>query len=362
MSSPSAKTPSPEPSTASEPLNTVSSFESCPNCEAPLYTPYCGTCGQRATPRVMPLWQVGNEFLEDLFDLDLRILRTLPTFFFRPGRLTVEYVEGRRRRYIRPVRLYLFSSFLLFTVLAFTNLDGLSFSFGPDAEAVQQDVEAAQHRIDSLRTALIQMQARGAVPADSTGSLAAIEQNVSGIEAALAPSDAALSRSKNLLEMVVSPRRPPADTQADSASPSAVEAKVLRLLHTPRDFVRDMIDRAPYLMFLLVPTFALLLKALYLGHTRLYLEHLIFALHVHALAFMAFALSALLGAWSVAPSLSLDWWLATSPFVYLFLALRHVYKQSLLSTLNKMTVLLIAYGIILVGAVVLLAILTVSLM
>ncbi|PQJ34432.1 hypothetical protein BSZ35_07300 [Salinibacter sp. 10B] len=309
----------------------------------------------------MPLWQVGNEFLEDLLDLDLRIVRTLPTFFFRPGRLTIEYIEGRRRRYIRPLRLYLFSSFLLFTVLAFTNLNGLSFSFGPDAEAVQQDIEAAQHRIDSLRTALIQMQARGAVPADSTGSLAAIEQNVSGIEAALAPSDAALSRSQNLLEMVVpSPRRPPADTQANSASPSAVEAKVLRLLHTPRDFVRDMIDRAPYLMFLLVPTFALLLKALYLGHKRLYLEHLIFALHVHALAFIAFTLSALLGAWNVA--LSLDWWLATSPFVYLFLALRHVYKQSPLSTLNKMTVLLIAYGIILVGAVVLLVILTVSLM
>ena len=59
---------------------------------------------------------------------------------------------------------------------------------------------------------------------------------------------------------------------------------------------------------------------------------------------------------------SLDGWPATSPFVYLFFGMRHVYGQSFLSTLNNMTALLIAYGIIPVGAVVLPAMLTMSLM
>jgi hypothetical protein len=140
---------------------------------------------------------------------------------------------------------------------------------------------------------------------------------------------------------------PPAAVQGEPSPPT-----IVRLLRDPGAFVDKMLDRAPYLMFLLVPTFALLLKGLYLRRGRLYLEHLIFALHVHALAFIAFALSAGLGALGVAPSLHLDWWLALSPFAYLFLAMRHVYGQSWLSTLNKMAILLIAYGIILAGAVV----------
>jgi len=137
------------PNTASDPGS-----EDCANCGAELTNTYCGVCGQRAANRVVPLWQVTNEFLEDLFDLDLRILRTFPIFVLQPGQLTVEYVHGRRRQYIRPLRLYLFSSFLLFTVLAFTNLNGFSFSFAPATEEVKADVQAARAKLDALRAEL----------------------------------------------------------------------------------------------------------------------------------------------------------------------------------------------------------------
>jgi len=136
----------------------------------------------------------------------------------------------------------------------------------------------------------------------------------------------------------------------------------MQILHDPRDFLRDMIDRAPYLMFLMVPTFALLLKGLYLRRGRLYLEHLIFALHVHALAFIAFALSAGIEALNVGTGWNLDWWMAAAPFGYLFVAMRRVYGQSPRITAAKALALLLAYGIILVAAVVLLAITSVALM
>jgi hypothetical protein len=113
-------------------------------------------------------------------------------------------------------------------------------------------------------------------------------------------------------------------------------------------------------MFVLVPTFALLLKLMYLRRKRLYLEHLIFALHVHALAFIAFALSAGLGALDLAPSWHLDGWMAAAPFGYLFVAMRRVYRQSLSVTALKALGLLFAYGIILAAAIVLLVIATVA--
>ena len=360
-SPPDERASGPTPPADPDPSPTSSSPE-CTNCGTPIADTYCGTCGQRAANRIVPLWQVTNELLEDLFDLDLRVLRTLPTFFLRPGRLTVEYVQGRRRRYIRPLRLYLFSSFLLFTVLAFTSLDGLSFVSAPFTEASQADVTAARAELEALRAGLSGRGATGA-PGDSATPSPLRSGGLGNTERA------ELQRVDDALAAVESLLATPGPTTGDSAGavragPSAPQEqppppKIVRLLRDPGAFVDKMLDRAPYLMFLLVPTFALLLKGLYLRRGRLYLEHLIFALHVHALAFIAFALSVGLGALDAGTALQLDWWLAVSPFAYLFVAMRHVYGQSLLSTLNKMTVLLIAYGIILAGGVVVLVVATV---
>lgn len=53
----------------------------CQNCGTPLHGPYCSQCGQRAADRIVPVWQMINEGLETVVDLDLRVFRTLPTFF-----------------------------------------------------------------------------------------------------------------------------------------------------------------------------------------------------------------------------------------------------------------------------------------
>lgn len=354
----------PAPSADAAPSPRSSSTE-CTNCGAPITDTYCGACGQCAANRVVPLWQVANELLEDLFDLDLRILRTLPTFFFRPGRLTVEYVQGRRRRYIRPLRLYLFSSFLLFTVLAFTSLDGLSFMSPPFTEDAQVDVTAAQAELETLRAGLA-----GRAATDAPGDSATASPLRSG--SLDDTKRAELQRVDDALAAVGSLLAPPASAAGDSADavragPPTPQAqppppKLVRLLRDPGAFVAKMLDRGPYLMFFLVPTFALLLKGLYLRRRRLYLEHLIFALHVHALAFIAFALSVALGALGAGTALQLDWWLAVSPFGYLLLAMRHVYGQSLLATVGKALALLVAYGIILAGGVVVLVVTTFSFM
>jgi hypothetical protein len=338
-----------------------------------LTSTYCGVCGQRAANRIVPLWQVTNEFLEDLFDLDLRILRTFPTFFFRPGALTVEYVHGRRRRYIRPLRLYLFSSFLLFTVLALTNLNGFSVSFGSGPEATRAEIEAARAELEAARTELaLRMGAdEGSTAPDGFPQAldaarrqqiaASVDQGMKSVEEVLAdlgPAMAARTPGG-------APAPPPSlvETVEDlTEGQVALQPKLMALLHSPDKLVDDLIDRAPYLMFLLVPTFALLLKGLYLRRKRLYLEHLIFALHVHALAFIAFALSAGLGALNWGTSLHLEGWTAVAPFGYLFVALRRVYGQSPGSTLIKTIALLLAYGIILAAAVVLLVVGSVALM
>lgn len=91
----------------------------CPDCGNEVDGPWCSRCGQRQGPLHVPVRQLISEFLEDEFSLEGRLPRTLRQLIFRPGALTLEWLAGRRGRYIRPLRLYLLASFLMFgTVVA----------------------------------------------------------------------------------------------------------------------------------------------------------------------------------------------------------------------------------------------------
>ena len=59
-----------------------------------------------------------NDFLHDLTDLDSRVWRTLITLLLKPGKLTNEFIAGRRTFYLPPFRLYLVLS-LVFFLLSF---------------------------------------------------------------------------------------------------------------------------------------------------------------------------------------------------------------------------------------------------
>ena len=89
----------------------------CRNCGAPAPGAYCPACGQETRARLPTFAQFMREAAGRYVALDGRLWRTLGPLVFRPGFLTREYFAGRRRRYIRPARLFLVSSVLLFAAL-----------------------------------------------------------------------------------------------------------------------------------------------------------------------------------------------------------------------------------------------------
>ena len=90
----------------------------CLNCGTGLKGPFCYFCGQpdRNFMRFFPA--LFRDFMEDLLDLDSRFMRTLKPLLFRPGRLTRDYMNGRRFRYAPPMRVYIFSSIVFFLLAA----------------------------------------------------------------------------------------------------------------------------------------------------------------------------------------------------------------------------------------------------
>jgi CHASE3 domain sensor protein len=96
-----------------------SESKTCANCGATLQGKYCHACGQSGHIH-RSLLHMFEEVLHGLFHFDTKAWRTIPALIFRPGKLTKEYIEGKRTSYVSPLALFLFLIFLMFFVFSFT--------------------------------------------------------------------------------------------------------------------------------------------------------------------------------------------------------------------------------------------------
>jgi hypothetical protein len=102
----------------------------CKNCESLLEGPFCPVCGQKDVNLERPFRELVGEIIKETFDLDGRAWRTVKTLFLQPGRLTSEFLAGKRRLYTPPLRLYLFISVSFFVLMAWVASQGLMLEQG----------------------------------------------------------------------------------------------------------------------------------------------------------------------------------------------------------------------------------------
>jgi hypothetical protein len=88
----------------------------CNNCGAGLTGPYCSRCGQKeADTDWRSLGDIAREFWDELVSLDFKSVRTIFALS-HPGHLAAEFIAGRRRRYLTPLKTYLLAAALFFVV------------------------------------------------------------------------------------------------------------------------------------------------------------------------------------------------------------------------------------------------------
>jgi len=115
-----------------------------------------------------------------------------------------------------------------------------------------------------------------------------------------------------------------------------------------------MIEELPKVMFLLLPVYALLLKLIYIRRKRYYIEHFVFALHVHAISFTLFSLVLIYRA---------DLFVLVVSFaiaLYVWLAMKRVYAQGYFMTTLKWLLLGFTYMILVTFGGLLAAILAIA--
>lgn len=229
--------------------------EHCRNCGAAIDGNYCANCGQETAVALPPAGRFLREAAGRYVALDGRLWRTLGALLFRPGFLTREYLAGRRRRYVRPSRLFVVLSILMFAILGFA-------------------IEAPMVIDDSAN-------AHGASgrPADAPGDESVGKHLDRGLDIRVDPADAAWLA--------------PILARVDQFDALSREQKAERLR-------AGILRYAPYAAIGLLPVFALLMKIVYAGGRRRhpqrpheYAAHLVFGAHDHAFFFLAMSVAAI---------------------------------------------------------------------
>jgi Protein of unknown function (DUF3667) len=124
----------------------------CLNCATPLVGDYCHACGQRGHVH-RTLGAFFHDLLHGVFHFEGKIWRTLPMLAWQPGRLTRDYIDGKRASFVSPIALFLFCVFLMFGVLGATaNLDPKFDANGKkDLATAQREAEARLETIERDR-------------------------------------------------------------------------------------------------------------------------------------------------------------------------------------------------------------------
>ncbi|MFK8041662.1 DUF3667 domain-containing protein [Congregibacter sp.] len=102
----------------------------CKNCGLDFDGNFCPQCGQKDLELRRPIVALIGEVLQETFDVDGRAARTLWTMLRHPGVLTRDYLDGKRRLYSSPFRLYLIVSVLFFVLAAWVAGQGALLNEG----------------------------------------------------------------------------------------------------------------------------------------------------------------------------------------------------------------------------------------
>jgi hypothetical protein len=116
----------------------------CDNCSLRLTGPFCAACGQKAQPLNPTLPAFLHDFSHEMLHVDGKIFRTLRRLFGSPGFLTREYFDGRRARWISPIRLYLIFSVVYFALSSVVSTEAVRPSV---ADADEPEGAAAIQRL-----------------------------------------------------------------------------------------------------------------------------------------------------------------------------------------------------------------------
>ena len=310
------------------------SLQVCGNCGHKLQAGdhFCAFCGQDTHPHKIPFKHFIAELLEGTLHLDTKILPTLRKLLTNPGTIIYDYNHNKRARYVPPIRLYIFVSFVYFFLIAG------NFNHAAEKENGTITTQILSPKIKALPISFIHTTV---VPRSLLIQLMKINHIT------VFQIDSALHKNKIATDKIN----------------TRTLYQIIRLLKgeiTPEEIRHTFISLTSKMMFLLMPLFAFVLLIVNGWKKLYYSETLIFSLYFHSFLFILlglfFVISSFAGndpryLWLYAVLYSV---LLIIILVYLFISLRtgfsKSWKRAILNTMLTAATYLFIFGLFFTGA------------
>ena len=301
----------------------------CENCGAELQGHWCAQCGQPAIDYRRSFRHVIADLLDEFLNWDSKFFATIALLIFKPWRLTNEFLAGKRVRYANPLRLYLLASILFFFAVNF-GAKGIHFDASKLGSKDRAELEADLKNTDLPPEAREKLQA---LLQESSPS-----PTPSPVTSASSPPPSAETEQQKKQYGKIGERPFVAFDDAKSTTPFErwIEARAKEKMgeHGTKMglFISTLFSNLPYMMLCCIPLFALVLKVLYVRRHIFYIDHLIYALHIHTFFYTAVMLIVLatigLNRFASGPIAGLMIAFLWIGFVtQIFLSIRFVYRQ-----------------------------------
>lgn len=317
----------------------------CLNCGYPFAgnEVYCPECGQKNNSKRINFGSFLKEVFNGFTSWDAKFWKTLFPLLFRPGRVSKDYIEGKRARYTNPFRFYLTTSVIFFLIL------GLNTTVREYKEMSEPSSDSLfERKSDSIKSQ-ISIKGQGGLLdigikddfseldsiKDPTGFNRMVNFNIKNPNTPREQALDSLKIEKNFDNRFKYER---AKGFASVVSGSGI-----------KKIGKGMISKASIAMFILLPLFALFLRILYFRREFTYVEHLVFVFHVQTILFLFLSVFYLINCFFI-DSMFMHKHLFNVILllfsVYLFIAMKKFYRQGYFKTFLKFSLANLAFVIL----------------
>lgn len=327
----------------------------CKNCNHPLdiSDKYCPNCSQANSIKKLTLKDFFDEFFASVISYDSKLLKTLAALLLRPGKITRDYINGKRVSYTNPFRFLLSLSIIYFFMISFnTDFSTLDEFATKDKKVFFNELSKTSNNINieerqELNTVI-----------DSAANTTLINKT--------------FKQQKNHDSLFLSSPKKYFSSQKDSSYLNRLFHKfkffntsiskdtiynlneaskkyqikksrenqlaynsasgINKLKHQPGSFISDLISKLPFTTFFFLPVFAFFIWMIYIRKKYTYTDHIIFSFHNQSLFFILLIISYLIN--SIFKTNSEGIFLIIF-LIYLYKAMRNFYKQGRFITIIK---------------------------
>jgi Protein of unknown function (DUF3667) len=297
----------------------------CENCGAAMSGPFCAQCGQHAVDYRRSFGHVFTDVLDSFLNWDSKFIISLWLLMSRPWKLTIDFLSGKRVLHMHPLRLYLLISIVFF--------------FGVHELAKQANFHARQRKpLTPEEKAKLETKLAKLPP----GVQSQVKKEIEDAAKPQASPEASATGGEEKEEPLFD-----AGTDTDQLNAPPLEKWLNRRLKEKigehgvnfKVLFVAVTGNLPVMMLCCIPLFAFVLKLLYLFRRVFYIDHLIYALHIHAFAYLAILLIGFISAGLMHLSPVLGGWIMAALIVtavtQLLISIRRVYRQGWLMSIFK---------------------------